>query len=82
MRPPDDLGAAEAADAARDGLALVEAVHRGDGEAVGVVCDHGELRLMAVFLARVVDDLVEDLALWRDEGLAEVVARYRREWET
>lgn len=51
-------------DAAADGLALIEALHRRDLEAMAVLLDNGDNRLMAVFLARVADDLIGDLSEW------------------
>jgi hypothetical protein len=49
-------------DAILDGLALIEAVHRGDLDGGRCVLDNGNPRLIAAFLARVAADLVEDLA--------------------
>ena len=51
-------------DAIRDGLALIEAVHRGDLKAVRCLLDCGDTRAQAVFLAGVADDLVADLSEW------------------
>lgn len=55
--PADDA----TADAVRDGLALIEAAHRGDLTAARVVLDNGRPRLICAFLARVAADLVESL---------------------
>ena len=60
MSPADDTD-----DATRDGLALIECVHRMDRAGVMAIMHHGDPELIAVFLARVAADLVEDFARWR-----------------
>lgn len=67
---PDD-------DAVRDGLALIEAAHNGDLEAVRVLLDHGDLRPVSVFLATVCADLLGDLADWWKRPEAELFGRLR-----
>lgn len=64
-------------DAIRDGLAMVEAVHRGDLKAVRCLLDYGDPRAQAAFLAGVVDDLVADLAEWWQARPEDMLARLR-----
>jgi hypothetical protein len=66
-------------DAIRDGLALIEATHYRDGEAVRVLLEHGDTRTMARFLATVCEGLISDLAEWNRLEPAAVLARLR-EW--
>lgn len=64
-------------DAVRDGLALIEALHRHDLEAVRCLLDNADLRVVAVFLARVADDLVGDLAEWWNTPAGDLLSRLR-----
>ena len=56
-------------DVVRDVLALIEACHREDAEAVQVILDHGDCRLIACFAARVACDLIEDWLLEDEPGM-------------
>jgi hypothetical protein len=67
------------ADAVRDGLALIEAVHRGDLEGTRVLLSHGSPRVIAVALATIADGLIGDLAEWNRLEPCDVLARLR-EW--
>lgn len=64
-------------DAVRDGLALIEALHRHDLEAVRCLLDNADLRVVAVFLARVADDLIDDLAEWWNTPVGDLLGRLR-----
>jgi hypothetical protein len=50
-------------DSAADGLALVEARHRNDREAVEIILDNCDARQTAKFLSWVVADMVESMAI-------------------
>jgi hypothetical protein len=59
-------------DVVRDALALVTAAHYGDLEGGRVIADNCNTRLVAVFLARLGADLLEDLTADAREALAEL----------
>lgn len=80
MNPADEHAADQ--DVIRDGLAMVEAAHRRDFEALGVLAANGDLRLMATFLARLADDLIGALAAWHDAPPGDLLAVLREEWVT
>lgn len=69
------------ADVARDGLALIEAMHYRDGEAARVILQYGDTERMARFLAMVCAGLISDLAEWNRLETADALARLR-EWGT
>jgi hypothetical protein len=60
-------------DVIRDGFALVTAAHYDDLEGARVIADNCNTRLVAVFLARLSADLLEDLTA--DAGEALVLLR-------
>ena len=68
------------ADVARDSLGLIECVHRGDWEGASMILRHGDPQKIAAFTARIADDLVADLAAWRDADQGDMLAALRTAW--
>lgn len=78
MTPGDEHEADQ--DVIRDALGLIEAVHRRDFEALGVLAANANLRLVCVQLARICSDLVGDLAALHDTADEDLLGRLRDEW--
>jgi hypothetical protein len=64
-------------DAARDGLALVEAAHNGDWEGAKAVLANCDCQMVCGFLGRLAADLVEELSWLGDVAPEGAFARLR-----
>jgi hypothetical protein len=67
-------------DALADALALLDATHRADSEAIWVLLDNGDLARIAAYLAKIAEDLLCDLSGWVRSDVPVVLARQRDGW--
>jgi hypothetical protein len=67
-------------DALADALALVDATHRRDDLAAGVLLAHGDPRRIAGYLAQIAADLLEDLSEWIGADMDSMLVRQREGW--
>lgn len=67
----------DAGDVRRDTLGLLEAVHRQDLEGTETILANADVRLVAVFAARICCDLIED---WLIEDVPDLFGRLRRHY--
>ncbi len=67
-------------DIAADSLALMEASHRDDREAMAFILDECDRRNVAWFLAVLADSLLADLAEWNRRDDADLMADLRSQY--